>query len=313
MPYQLEDFSRFLDDLYLKNRKPTASLPKHLFHYTTPTGLVGIVKSQQLWASNAQFLNDASEPLHALEVIEHAFINVTKSAPVSNRVKDLLAGFWDWAKSERLLHGPHLYVFCFCEDGDLLSQWRSYGVRGAGCAIGFAGSALQGCLSALEGQYFVKVEYEVARQTEVAESLFRTIIDFVSSVERDVGPLGSAVYGDYPDLYLNKIRTALHSEVIRLCAKFKSPAFREEQEWRLLQFLPPRTDHLEVKFKATENRIVPYIELEISADEERLPIERVVVGPTVSPGAFQSSLRILFDTCRYENVQIIDSTVPFRG
>ncbi len=311
--YSLENFSRYLDDVFRKNRRSTASVPQHLYHYTTPAGLVGIVKNQQLWASNVEFLNDTSEPSHAFHVIETAFDGVKKTADVSDKVKELLDSFWNWTTSDRAVHGPHLYVFCFCEHGDLLSQWRSYGVRGSGCAIGFAAQALQSLLRVEEGQYLIKTEYEEGRQFEEAQSVLREIIAFVSSVERKVGPLGSAAYSDHLNLYLNKVRTALHSEVIRLCAKFKSPAFREEREWRILQFLPPRTDHLDVKFRATESRIVPYVELEFSADENRLPIDRVVVGPTMGPGAFHNSVRVLFDACRYDNVEVIDSVVPFRG
>jgi len=29
------------------------------------------------------------------------------------------------------------YVCCFCEEDDLLSQWRSYGANGTGVSLGF--------------------------------------------------------------------------------------------------------------------------------------------------------------------------------
>src|SRR4051794_27438928 len=35
--------------------------PKLLYHYTTAQGLIGIVQSHGLWATNADFLNDAQE------------------------------------------------------------------------------------------------------------------------------------------------------------------------------------------------------------------------------------------------------------
>src|SRR4051794_188276 len=37
--------------------------PEILYHYTTAAGLIGIVQSQTLWATNAEFLNDAQELL----------------------------------------------------------------------------------------------------------------------------------------------------------------------------------------------------------------------------------------------------------
>ena len=30
------------------------------------------------------------------------------------------------------------FVVCFCEDGDVLSQWRGYADNGKGCSLGFS-------------------------------------------------------------------------------------------------------------------------------------------------------------------------------
>ena len=35
--------------------------PEVLYHYTTLQGLMGIVKSNRIWASNAHYLNDVNE------------------------------------------------------------------------------------------------------------------------------------------------------------------------------------------------------------------------------------------------------------
>jgi hypothetical protein len=39
-------------------------------HYTTLAGLLGIVKTESIWATNIKFLNDEQEFLHALGLIK---------------------------------------------------------------------------------------------------------------------------------------------------------------------------------------------------------------------------------------------------
>src|SRR5262245_59435591 len=39
----------------------TRDRPKSLFHYTTAAGLIGIIETQTLWATHANFLNDSAE------------------------------------------------------------------------------------------------------------------------------------------------------------------------------------------------------------------------------------------------------------
>ena len=53
----------------LKTRPPTI-----LFHYTTPTGLLGISSSKKIWATDIRFLNDKKEFQHSLD-ITHSLID----------------------------------------------------------------------------------------------------------------------------------------------------------------------------------------------------------------------------------------------
>src|SRR5258708_37938810 len=47
------------------SRKPD----KPLYHYTTQKGLLGIIKSRQIWATHTQYLNDRREFLHAVDLV----------------------------------------------------------------------------------------------------------------------------------------------------------------------------------------------------------------------------------------------------
>src|ERR1019366_1397698 len=43
-----------------------------LFHYTTAAGLLGILRSSSLWATDLHFLNDAQEAIYAQEWVTDA-------------------------------------------------------------------------------------------------------------------------------------------------------------------------------------------------------------------------------------------------
>src|SRR6266540_1307643 len=43
--------------------------PAEVFHYTTVDGLRGIVESGKLWATEVGYLNDASEYVHANDIL----------------------------------------------------------------------------------------------------------------------------------------------------------------------------------------------------------------------------------------------------
>ena len=54
-------------------KRQHAKVPKKLFHYTNVEGVMGIVESKSLWASNAAFMSDPSEMRYAADLLRDAF------------------------------------------------------------------------------------------------------------------------------------------------------------------------------------------------------------------------------------------------
>ena len=103
-----------------------------LWHYTDANGLMGILEKEQLWASDARFLNDATEFHYGLRVAEEAVEAVARSEQWSQSTSHFLRRVM--ASNGANLTGflrarSQVYVACLCEDGDLLSQWRAYASR----------------------------------------------------------------------------------------------------------------------------------------------------------------------------------------
>src|SRR5262245_24599401 len=116
--------------------------PATLYHYTTADGLLGIFQSRQLWATNVRFMNDTSELAYAFDLIRSVFGELAHGISRRRNPKMLRA----LESSERALmdmlndaeHDTKHFAVSFCEDGNLLSQWRGYGQLGNGFALGLS-------------------------------------------------------------------------------------------------------------------------------------------------------------------------------
>jgi len=135
-----------------------------IYHYTTITGLKGIVESQNLWATHYAYLNDAEEVKHFNErlklvlrpVLEKIFADFKNSAPdkyehlgrghgaiaklIDNEANTLVTILYRTLLDD-FDSGPYITSFCRAptekeQKHGLLSQWRAYGPDG-GCAVAF--------------------------------------------------------------------------------------------------------------------------------------------------------------------------------
>ena len=118
---------------------------KPLYHYTTQTGLLGITRDRQIWATHTQYLNDCREFLHAVDLVRGEIQrllneqNTTQPREASAKHTEALNRMHD-----ALSLSPEHINACVCsfsEDSDSLSQWRAYG-GSSGFAIGFSGEVL---------------------------------------------------------------------------------------------------------------------------------------------------------------------------
>lgn len=190
-------------------------LPPMLYHYTDADGLLGIVKTRTLWATDVQFLNDGSELVYAADKI---------SSHARDRAKELErsrpSDHWDSGRAEALYGvadglddhadgtAARVYVSCFCTQGDLLSQWRGYG-RAGGFALGFDTADLAPVLR------------DRLQQVDYGDEVIAPLLDDLESVQPVGHPSVSGFYW-------------AQVTVLPWLARVKDPAFAEEDEWRAI-------------------------------------------------------------------------------
>jgi len=115
--------------------------PDLLWHYTDAGGLLGIVQDELLWATDTRFLNDATELHYGLDLARDSLRGYAAHAGLKLNTVRFLTGLADPDQADVpgfLRAHLDIYVTCFCQDGDLLSQWRAYAGRDSagGYALG---------------------------------------------------------------------------------------------------------------------------------------------------------------------------------
>ena len=287
--------------------------PPILYHYTAPEGLLGIIESRTLWATDAEFLNDAQELQFGRAELREALLRAAEElsadsgaydaavsrATVMRSAADHLeppGGLW----LEKQAHSVH--VACFCEAGDLLSQWRGYGQSG-GVAIGFRAEALCAVEVRMpDGTPVSEHAYVIQERPRLVkirygEEAIRPVIDDVLAriAPEPTGHPGVQGFHRARSIVLPALATIKHS------------AFVEEREWRLIQM----TSHGELTLlhRAGPLGVIPYIQCSFSDDA----ITEVVVGPARDREVRRRGIERLLQTQRLDEVKVRLSDAPFRG
>jgi hypothetical protein len=270
-------------------------LPRFLYHYTGQDGLLGIVASRALWATNISYMNDATEFDLSLGLLKDRLFNELQNRemealyfadrePVrstqASHIKERAHTLWKVANK---IEGSSICIICFCEHGDLLSQWRGYSGPGYGYSLAFDAYSLKE-IASHSGFLLGKCIYDSDLQKQIINEL-------VEHVLADITPSNSSVK-DFVTL-------------LKYGAFFKDPSFAEEQEWRLVCALP--TD---IRFRRGKSMIIPYTSLDIDTGEN-LCIQHAFVGPCPHMAlSIRSAEGLLFSN--NITVMVHPSAIPFR-
>lgn len=273
-----------------------AAQPPVLYHYTDAKGLLGILRSRRLWASDARFLNDTSE----LAGYEQGWADLARrSRPESNEPSlgyallgsDGEHGALDKKARETVRLRLCVYVTSLTSLRDDLAMWRGY-CGGSGFSVGFDSGKL------------------------------------IALVESDRGNVLPVYYADAP-----LAQEASRLTDLMLTPFRKHPAFSHEKEIRAV-FIEVRTlseqsevgepdgQMRTVEVRATARGLCPYIEVPGSlrrqpiAQEQRkpLPLAEITIGPCLNFDEQELALRMVLEENGYEDkIKIKASTVPYRA
>jgi hypothetical protein len=274
--------------------------PRILYHYTSGSGLIGILKSKSIWATSIRFLNDSTEYSLALKIAQAVIQNRIESARnnfdrgLYNVLKARLAGEEG--------HGE-VYVSSFTEKGDQLSQWRAYSPPSGGFAIGFKSKSLTDLTGSNPDRFLARCTYETSSQEELIRNLIQAVARFADE---------SNAHNQMSHDRVFRESFKLLGRLLPLIAPaLKDSSFAEEQEWRLVR-LPSSFEEVELQFREGRSMLIPYYQHCFPDNSGCAPIEELVVGPTPHPELARESAQALIMAQGLSAAIVRSSSIPYR-
>jgi Protein of unknown function (DUF2971) len=280
--------------------KQRIGLPKSpLYHYTTGDNLIRILQSGELWSTQAACMNDTKELIYAVEKFADR-VKLAKDSDVAGKLAPL------WGAVEDLISNPSanaapIFLACFSERDDDLSQWRAYASGEGGYSIGFdAGKLWQGPPSEV---YLMRVEYDESRMNFLLDDIIKWLVKvYLAAPGLDPRPP--------EDEWAQACVSYWLTNVTPFAIGLKHKAFEAEQEWRLFQY--SRSEDLaKYRFKQRSSFMSRHLPLRIP---KPLPVVSVRIGPCRHPELSRIAVGDLLIKQGYslDKVSVELSQVPYR-
>ena len=286
-------------------------MDKLVYHYCDNYKMANILSGKTLRMSDIAKSNDYEEVKMffpgILDAIEDEYRKDEFPLQYMDRTnRDALGKLLDWEydilRYEFDRGGVTNFVVCFCEEGDVLSQWRGYADNGKGCSLGFSVKELEDYCNTYKGILrFEQVDYKTVKEINV------TIVEEALKVLNELRGLRNWIVENLPSLNEEKIDKMFQyyfhqmiSSVLMSSLKYKNETFKEEQEWRL--FFSQQIykyakwiygdeeietivydDMLKViknriEFNVTSDDLIPFFPIKFTEISPN-PIKQVIVGP----------------------------------
>jgi len=238
---------------------------KPLYHYTDQKGLLGILGDKEIWLTHSQYLNDHKEFLLAVEMVKEQVEILKSDRPdsESQEIIEIMLGNLDG------LHQANVMVCSFSEEPDSLSQWRAYGGKSGGFAIGFPGETLFSDFKNT-GIHFGKCIYDKDEQRNFIQEIVNDVFDTHKNWPKD----GQDDYG-------RRLPNQLIPNLLRYAALLKHKSFEAEKEWRFITSKGCSDRNFD--FRPGPSTIIPYYKKSLLNEKQELSLHEIIVGPTQYP------------------------------
>ncbi len=287
-----------------------------LYHYTTLSGLKGILKERALRFGHISTFNDPLEIQHGQKIITDIlkdFIEKEESKNVKIFLNQLLVQVQAFGKN--LFHA---FVVCFCESGDLLSQWRAYAERGGGYCLGFQFSATTKISCNIERPddrkfpFLRKVIYNKTEQ----EDLIKQYLEIVVDGSKKAFKIKKYPYEPPEHAVVMAMQAA--NVLLDMLTSFKHDAFKEEKEWRLIRVTREDFQPESLQFREDGGELIPFRTTYIFDEKENekleFPLNSIIFGPWLEPVRTRSAIALLLKHIAADSNTIkLEPTINIKG
>lgn len=321
-----------------------------VYHYTDTQAFQGMVEKKEIWATDFRYLNDSLELVYAWQAFINKLEHLAGSAENPQAYKAALEALRLQNAVDLMGFDDAMFVACFSELDDTLSQWSRYGANGRGVALGFDSERIEALhipqyrhtddgqltpmTTTLAGEpspsseiaftwnaFLQKVAYGDVQRDRVVDGL-------IDTVER--------VCEDTPNSFTHMVANCIsqtHALVHRL-PLVKNDAFDDERERRITitehfagrsasqrhalsslgkPFSYHAQGHLEtvdVQFRGADPAIYKPY---VRLPFDRSALVKLVTGPAVKHRLAESTIRRLLDRNGFRHTMLEASRLPFQG
>jgi len=247
--------------------------PDTLWHYTNAAGFLGICRSGKLWATNTDYLNDASEMRHARRLVLKVVFD-SRSSAQNREEHEMLNLLCDCIGSEAT---RPVFVTSLSAVKNELSQWRAYGGASGSFALGFKVVSLLAAIGKNTETPFnlYKCIYDEGRSQSLCQQFVDGLLDAFRALRVAPKP-GGHDYQEMMDLIHEAVRL-----FDTLAPLIKHPDFVAEAEWRLVSD-PVDLKKRPIRLREGKTGIVPYLELTIAKDKTDPKFTvHTLIGPSI--------------------------------
>lgn len=199
-----------------------------------------------------------------------------------NEVNAESAFFWDMDK---------IFSASFCQEGDLLSQWRGYGGQ-SGISIGFSYNEMRSATilpkSKDEYRLLDSSIYSLSDPDRLSyppsEVNWVQIAYQPKEKERLCSQLINNIISAFEQKTLEDKHTYLTADLLRqMFPAMKNPGFQEEKECRMFAYYFSN-EKVDVSYRIANGLLIPYVNFRILDYQAHpfptvLPIKEIIVGP----------------------------------
>jgi len=283
----------------------SSPLPDAVHHYTDAAGLLGIIDTGTIWATDYRFLNDSSE----LRYVFRLASSLAEETLRQQRHGPLGQAFLEYIATNSPPYTDTVYYLCcFSEVDNSLSQWRAYGGL-QGFSLTFPGDITHAPgltdVPARQGQTpgitLLKVEYDPNRHREYVGNLISALLNLCETDHMLSYPSAKDALADFTPFYWGQLE--------RVSYQFKHPDFVDEHEWRLVRWFdltrPPPPPWTMPEFYRAGHTLTPYTAFQLHSathpapSDRALPLRAVRFGPSSLPNETLTALDRMLNSYGY--------------
>jgi len=263
-----------------------SSSVSEVFHYTSQAGLIGILRSVGIRATDIRFLNDSVEFEYGTKLFNEVVDEIITRREVPT---------FDEAGLYQTLKARPRYSVSFTSESDSLAQWGMYG----DFAIGWKMESLTGlCMSTSTETLLFPCVYKESEQIEICNRFINYNLDALDrkDITEEVVKINLANFWGWTGSF------------------FKHPSFELEKETRIVTFLPyedfsgkKEQNGINVKWSVREGKShpIPFVSIGIPSPSS------IIIGPGQSKYSEEVIKEILLHTGLLKT-EVRKSKLPFQ-